>query len=208
MRVVLAGVLAGVILFGWSAVSWMLLPFHEQVLRPIQQPRDKVVRFLSDLPEGGVFHYPGFPTTADGSRPTQAQFDAAFQQMRDGPVVSKMVFLPAGAEPFPPQNFAIGLAVHIAAGCIAAGMLRLASGRLANYGRRVLFVFGFGVVTLLARFVPESVWWGYPIDYAAVEAGDILTSWLLAGLVLGAMIRGRPELLDHSDRGENSPVTQ
>lgn len=179
-KVLLAGLAGGIVVFLWSAVSWMALPFHAASLRNVPTPQAEVEGFLSGLGESGVYHYPGMPPSSD-------QMPEFAERMRRGPRVTMMVYRAEGAEPFPPMNFAINLLAGIASAVIAAALLAAAG--IAGYGRRVVFVASLGLFVTLTHIVPAWVWWSYPPSFAVAEVVDALAAWALAGLVIARIVR-------------------
>lgn len=179
-KTLLAGLVGGIIVFFWGAVSWMALPFHSASLNNMPQPSAEVESFLADLGESGIYHFPGLP-------PSNDQMAEYTERMRRGPRVTKMVYRAEGSEPFLPANFVINISSSIGAALVAAALLAAAG--IAGYGRRVLFVAALGLFATLAQTVPSWVWWSYPTDFAIAEVVDALMAWALAGLAIARIVR-------------------
>lgn len=192
-RVWLAGLLGGIAAFAWGPITWLALPFHTAALHSFPQPDDRVKAFFAELPCDGVYHFPGFPQHTDGTPPTTAEMTAATEKMKAGPNISKLVYRAGGRDPLPPQNFVIGLLLHLFAATIAAWLLHCAVGNplFANYLNRVGFAAApalFGVATIT---VPEWLWWGYPLEFGVLTVADPLIAWLLAALVIAGLVTPR-----------------
>ncbi|HPF37467.1 MAG TPA: hypothetical protein P5081_11625 [Phycisphaerae bacterium] len=193
MRYAFTGILAGLAMFAWSAVSWMALPLHEAAFSNFPDTRTDAGRPDSDapiaqlrLPTSGVYHYPGFPQGADAT--PDAMRDMA-DRMRAGPVVSLMIYHAEGRDPFPPLNFVLGALSCIVAAWVATCLTHLAAPRLPSFGRRVLFVASLGAFVFFSFYAQSWLWWGYPLNFGIAETIDILVAPLLAGLVIAAFVK-------------------
>lgn len=196
MRFVIASILSGLVMFAWSAISWMAIPLHTAAFSNFptaaadaDAPTGETSIDALRLPESGVYHYPGFPHHDDGAPVTDDEMNAAMQRMRAGPVVSLMVYHADGREPFPPENFVIGIIVCIVAGAIATWMTWLAAPRLPHYGQRVLFVTALGAFVFFAHYAQSWLWWGFSDLFGIAETIDIVVAPLLAGCVIARIVR-------------------
>jgi hypothetical protein len=70
-----------------------------------------------------------------------------------------------------------------------AFLLAQAAGALASYGAKVLFVALLGLLPGLDVDVGYWNWYGFPGDYTLAVMADHVLGWLLAGLVLAAIIK-------------------
>ncbi len=191
-RVLLAGILSGLAVFGWGVVSWMALPLHINALHNLPQDQAAADAFLGQFPESGVYHYPGMPSGPAGQAPTAAEMEAAFERMEAGPHVSLMVVHPHGSTPMPPRNFIIGLLLHVVAATMIAGLLSICADSLPRFGQRFGFVLCFGGFVILFHYLHETLWWGYPLEFAIATIVDIAAGSMLIGLITAALIRPAP----------------
>ncbi len=190
MRIFFAGLIAGIVAYGWGLFSWMGLPFHGQSLHNFEAPPAVVEEwFQKNLPKSGAYHYPGFEKNADGSPPSKEQMEATFARMRKGPGVSVMFYVAGGRDPIPNWKIGANVGVCVVAAWIAAWMLSLAADRLRGYFDRTAFVFGLGLFAMLAALGPQFIWFDWPLDYAVPTLLDPLIAWLLAGLVIAGIVR-------------------
>lgn len=196
MRYLLSGILAGLLMFAWSAVSWMGLPFHGASLNNFptaaadaDAPKGESSIAKLRLPKSGVYHYPGFPHHEDGSAVSDAELNEMFERMKAGPTISLLVYHADGREPFPMKNFAIGICSCIVASWIATWLTWLAAPRLQSYGRRVLFVTGLGAFVFFAFYAQSWLWWGYSFEFGIAGAIDIIVAPMLGGLVIAAYVK-------------------
>lgn len=179
IRTLLLGVVAGVLLFVCNAISWMALPYHTESLNAFPGSPAVVEEFLATLPATGVYHYPGHSD----------DMEAVVAKMKDGPVVTSMVFRKEGVDAMSPMKFLWSFLLNAASGIVAAMMLRQAHPTFRGLLGRAFFVAGLGVFATAAVIGPEWLWWSHPTDFATLAALDILVPWTLIGLFLGATVR-------------------
>jgi hypothetical protein len=65
----------------------------------------------------------------------------------------------------------------------------MAGPSLAYYGQRVFFVALLGVFAAIFRDVALVNWMMFPWDYSQAMIVDVVISWVLAGLILGAIVK-------------------
>lgn len=184
VRIVVATVLGGLVLFATNAASWMLLPWHGQSLRPLPESAAVIKLLRESAAPSGVYHYPALPPQ-QASPSTLRQWE---QQCLDGPRITKLVYRAKGGPPFEPATFVLSLVCNLGAAWLAAVLLSCAVGLEGCVGR-VLFVFGLGVFVVLATTLPEAIWWQLPAEFLLPTVADQLVGWLLVGLVLAWRIR-------------------
>lgn len=204
-RIFLGGLLGGIIAFGWSSVSWMLLPYREQSIHALPLADSEMAVIASKVSKSGVYHWPGMAhggaafdaTSQPAATTTQPVLDQAVDQAawaakyRRGPRVSFMVFHPDGADPDTPWKYIATLVCYMVGGWFAAWVTACAAPRLTRYFDRVACVLALGVFATLVAVVPNWLWWDHPLEYAFLETVDPLISWLLAGFVIAALVGHR-----------------
>ena len=203
-RVLLGGLLGGCVAFGWGSVSWMVLPYHEQTLRPLPMTAAEVSALSAKITQSGVYHWPPMPFAA-ASQPAGEQAGGGaggaaastqpsvaesvwMEQTRKGPRITSMIYHPGGTDPTSPVKYIVTLACYVVAAWIAAWLVWCAGRTLVRYFDRVAAVLGMGVFATLVGVVPHLLWWEYPLEFSFLEVADPLFAWLLAGLVIGGLV--------------------
>ena len=189
-RNLLAGVLAGISLFLWGAVSHMVLGIDEKIIRNLPGEQATVALMSENIHEAGLYFFPGMsPATSSG---TKAEKDAANQAWMQAYATSPhglVIFSP----PTGPLNFArlmgIELATDILVGLLAALLLGMATP--VSFGARFAFVALLGLLSWLAIDVPYWNWYGFPTRFTVVDLVDQVAGFICAGLVLAAMVKPR-----------------
>jgi len=176
MRVVIAGVLAGIALFMWGAVSHTLLPLGE-IGKHAPGNEDVILAAMREgLPKEGIYVLPYI----------------ASEQMADESAthawVSKSLANPYAMVIYQPQgrdNSQMGAMLgmqfgsDLVTGFALAWVLSLIS---AGFGRRVLVAVAIGMIGWLAIGVPNVTWYRYPLDSTLALMTDEGVGFFLAGV--------------------------
>jgi len=168
----LAGLAGAAILFVYSAISWMVLPWNEGTLKPFPNEAS-VSETMSHVMDAGMYIYPGPESSEGGTMPTK------------GP----RVFAAVRPDPPPPMGPAMGIGflIDLVSALTAAWLLVQTSG--LTYWRKVCFVAALGF--LGAIFIQASAWnwFGYTGHFTLVQILDTTLSFGLAGLVMARIIK-------------------
>lgn len=181
-RVVAGGLVAGIVVFFWGAVSHMALPIGEMGIRQIPG-EDTVVGSMRDaIKEPGFYFFPG----RDMSKtPSEAEQKVLIEKINRGPT-GILVIHPEGGEMMSPRQLGTELATNVVSALLAA--LLLAQTRLGFVGR-VLFVTGLGLFGFVISSVPFWNWYGFPVEFTCAQLLEKVIGWFLAGIVLAAIVR-------------------
>ena len=178
-RVILAGVLAGLTVWVWSAISHMALPLGEIGVQPLPNEAAMLESIDESVKANGLYF---FPFEQD-----PAKWHEAYRTKPHGILVAT----PAGQ----PMSFGRRLAMEAlsnVAAAILAAFLFVASGLgAASLGSKLAFGASLGGFALLCIDFSYWNWYGFPSDYLAAQLVDSVVGWSLAALVLGAVLRNR-----------------
>jgi hypothetical protein len=183
VRVIVASLLAAVVLFVWGAVWWMALPFAGWAMKPTPNEEAVTGALKANLPESGTYFSPYPEPNA-----TPEQQAALMERHRQGPL-AQIIYLKEGMDPMAPSAFAVGFVQILLSTLAAALLLRLAAPALRSYLERAGFVILLALFAVVAINLEDIIWFHHPWAYPAMRAGFVLSGWLLAALVLGAIIR-------------------
>lgn len=186
-RVLMAGLLGGVVVFIWSTLSWMLLPWHFTSLQHFGDERAVAQVLTNNVAHSGIYVLPNPHRSAPqagqgGGKSESAPLPSAT------PLVFASVRLPGDA-PSMAQAFSGSLAIQVLGALLAAWLLSLTRG--LRYAQRVLFVTLAGVFAAVVGCLPYWNWWGFSTDYTLVSVADIVIGWFFAGLAIAKLL-GRP----------------
>ena len=177
----LGAVLGGLVAFLWSAVSWMMLPWHNTMKSFTNEAIVSQV-LIENVPSGGVYMLPGMPPGYDRMTDDQRKMadQARATALANGPYVYAVVW--RGLSENMGKQMAIGLLFNILAALLVSMLVMRTAGM--SWGGRVMFVVTAAVAVCLIAVVPNWIWWRYPKDWILVSMADIVIAWLLAGMVI------------------------
>jgi hypothetical protein len=182
VRVAVAALVGGVAVFGWGALSHMVLPLGEMGMKNL--PDSTVAAIKADLKEPGFYFFPGMDP-ADKSEAGMKSWSDRYQAGPRGAVV----FDPApGVAAMSPRQLGTEFVSGLLAAFVAAFIFRMA--RVGAVGGAVLGAF-LGIFGWLSIVVSYWNWYRFPTAMAEGELLDQGIGWLLAGFAMGLIVRGR-----------------
>ncbi|HEV8587872.1 MAG TPA: hypothetical protein VGQ72_03290 [Pyrinomonadaceae bacterium] len=187
-QLALGTILGAIVLFVWSALAWMIIPWPGEPLRSFTSEDAMVTAIKANVPRSGNYLIPNEPKRTPGM--TEEQYRAAMQaaenRMNNGP----MVFAAVRLEPMSmPKAMIIGFITDIVVVLLAC-ILLLQTDRL-SYKARVAVVVGLGLLIFIGGHVDEWNWWGFSTAYMLMEFGAVVIGWFLTGLVMAIFVRGK-----------------
>jgi hypothetical protein len=182
-KVILGGLLGGLVLFVWGAISHMALPIGEAGVRSMPAAAEPAVlaAMKSAMNERAIYIFPGIShlPSEEEQKAWQAKYDAG----------------PAGIvafNPTPKGSFARWLGVELGGNVLAALMAAIVILHVpgsVGLVKRALLV---GLLGLLEGFdidVSQWNWYSFPTTYMLAQIVDHAIGWFLAGLVLARICR-------------------
>ena len=176
MKLLVAGLVAGLVVFLWGAFSHMVLPLGEVGVKTIPN-EDAVIELLgSSMTEPGLYLFPGA-----GAHGSASEQDAFMEKYRRGPV-GAIVFKPGPAgDPMPPTRLLMQLFTEILSALAAAWVVaRVPGPRWSRIGVVVMM----GVFAWLAMAVPYWNWYAFPADFTLAALVERVVAGFLAGFVV------------------------
>lgn len=159
-----AGLLGGLVLFVWSMISWMVLPFHHKTLNGFAV-------------EPAVEQILGVNTSGAGVYVLPMK---DHKKMEKGPFAF-VVWNPQGNGPM--LRGMIGSLVVQVVIAMLTGMLLLRT-NLKKYWDRVFFVTLFAFAGAFMCDLPYAIWWGFPPGFIMLDIADHVIGLFLAGMVM------------------------
>lgn len=185
-RVIIAGILAGLALFAWGAVSHMVLGLGEKTMKVLPNEAAVLTTLQDGVKEPGIYVFPGVGSGMGGQPLNEAKWQEAYRTMPHGLLVATPPDGPLNME----RALGIQVATDVLCGVLAAFFL--ASTAITSFFGRVLFVAELGAFATLAIDVPYWNWYGFPMRYLVSQLVDQGIGWALAGVVLAWRLRPRP----------------
>ena len=187
-QIALGAVLDAIVLFIWSALAWMIIPWPGEPLRHFTSEDAIVAAIKANAPRSGNYLIPNEPQRLPGM--TEEQYQKATKDAEDRMNNGPMVFAAVRLEPVSmAKAMVVGFLTNIITVFFACVLL-LQTDRL-SYRGRVLFVAGLGLLIFLGGHVDEWNWWGFSNAYMMMQLGALVIGWILSGLVIAKFVRGK-----------------
>ncbi|MEE9422179.1 MAG: hypothetical protein V3V50_03380 [Gammaproteobacteria bacterium] len=188
MKFLLGSILGGIVLFAWGAISWMVLPWHEQTLEKFSDEPAVAQIIAEQATRDGVYILPNphkHSAIMNEEQKKAAETDA-MERMKQGPFVFLAV-TKSGSDPQDQEPYIRSLITQmVIAGLITCLVLAV---KLSSYSGKVLFITALGLLGGLMVYVPLWNWWKFSNSFTLVGVADLVISAFLAGLVIAAVTR-------------------
>jgi hypothetical protein len=182
---ILGGLLGGLALFVWGAISWMVLPWHMMALEKFKDEATVAQAIAANAPVHGVYLLPN-PHKHDPSLSEDKKKAEEIESMKlrvQGPVMFASV-TPQDARGMSPALL-VQLLADILAAFLATRLLLRTRG--LTYGCRVGLVSMVSLIIFVSAHLHYWNWWHFPTGYTAVHLADLLIGWSLAGMVIAKL---------------------
>jgi hypothetical protein len=185
-RILIGGVVAGIVIFFWGFVAHMLLPLGELGLRSIPKEEDLTAAIKKEVREPGLYLVPGRDMSKSLSQEEMEAYTAKFTK---GPY-GFMVIYPDGRDVSISKRLPIELGTNVVCALLAA---ILVSQLRPGFSVRVASVTLVGILASIMTLVPYWNWYGFPTDFTLAQIVEKTVGWLLAGIVLALIVRPSPK---------------
>ena len=165
-KLIKASLLAGFLAHLWLTVSWMAIPLHKATVHKFNDDPLIQLALLKGIDSGkpGIYAVP------------------EMHGEKHSPGPSAFIALTPKGQTFSWKKIAVDLVQKVLSAFLL-GLLMLGAG-LSDFKSKIKFSVLAGVLVITMSLIPNMVWWGFALDYAAVEAVDLLMISLIFGLVL------------------------
>jgi hypothetical protein len=182
-KVLLPGILGGLLVFIWSAIAHMLLPIGAMGVNGIPNNEDALLTAMkSNIQQPGIYLMPGMDMSR---KPTDAELNAVYTKAEAGPTAF-LVYQPTGEKVMTPGQLIRQALFQILGGLIAAFII---SATVASLTTRGVMVALMGLFAWLAFSAPYWNWYRFPATFVIGEGLDRVIGWLLGGFLIAWMIQ-------------------
>ena len=182
LKILLGGLVAGIVIFFWGFVAHMLLPIGEMGLQSIPNEEDLTAAMKKDVREPGLYFVPGRDMSKSLS---QEEMEAHAAKTSKGPY-GFMVIYPNGRDVSLSKRLPIEFGTNVVCALLAA---ILVSQLRPGFIVRVACVTLVGVLASIITLVPYWNWYGFPTDFTLAQIAENTAGWLLAGIALASIVR-------------------
>lgn len=186
-RILLAGILGGVVMFIWNFVAHDLLPLGKMGVHILPNEDTITSALQTNLADNsGVYIFPsgGFTPGATGEQ-KQAAMKKAEEQMAAG-AAGFLIYRSKRIFNFP-KRLIIQFATDVAEALLAVFLL--AQTGIRGFGGKVGFVLTAGILAAITTNVPYANWYGFPKDFTLGQMMIQVIGFLLVGIVAGLLLK-------------------
>jgi hypothetical protein len=190
MKILLAGVLGGIVMFIWTSIAHMFLPLGEAGIGEIPNESAILGAMQSNIgDQAGLYIFPG---PGVGKNATRQEKNEAMKRMPE-----KMAANPSGILMYhgPGRPFTLGkwLGIEFATELLESILVvfLLAQTAIASFAGRVGFVLVAGILAAIATNVSYWNWYGFPYVYTASYMFIQIIGFLCVGIVAALVLRKR-----------------
>ena len=191
MKILMAGILGGIVMFIWTSIAHMALPLGEAGLGEIPNESAVLSAMQSNIgDQTGLYIFPG---PGLGKNATRQEKQEAMKHMGE-----KIATNPSGILMYHPPGrpLVLGklLGIEFVTELLEAILVvfLLAQTRIASFAGRVGFVLVAGILAAIATNVSYWNWYGFPCVYTASYMFIQIVGFFLVGIVAAFMLRKIP----------------
>lgn len=177
LRVLLAGLVGGVVLVVWSAVFAVLGPVDSATSGRGSVLGEVLEQRFGDL-RGYIPLGPAEAGAAEQSGPSSTEHAGSPGSAAQGHTAS-----------LDPLAVVQGIGVACLGAALAAFLMSLTGGKQKAFADRVMVAVVLGVFAACAMLLPGGRWAEFSLAGAAPILGEVVVGWLLAGMVIAVMLR-------------------
>ena len=187
MRVLLAGILGGLVFFFWGFLAHEVFGLGQVGLKDIPNEQVMLSTMRSSINEPGLYFFPGLGL---GPNPTSDEKKAAMerftQKATSGPM-GLLAYRPVGSNVYSMRYLGTEFALDVVLALIGAILIAWAG--LARFGSRVAFVTLAGVMAALLTNVQYCNWYAFPRDYTLAAIATQVIGFFLSAIVIAMIVR-------------------
>jgi len=182
-KVLLPGILGGLLVFIWSAISHMVLPIGGMGIKTIPNNEDAVLTAMkSNIQQPGLYFMPGYDMS---KTPTEAEQTALYAKYEAGPTAF-LIYHPTGAKVMSPWQLIREALFNILCGLIAAFIIAPTVASLVTRGVMVMLM---GLFAWLAISASYWNWYRFPAAFVIGEGLDQVIGWALGGFLIAWLLQ-------------------
>ncbi len=180
-RILLAGLLAGILIFVWSAVAHMFLGVGMAGTSMLPNEDAVLADLRGNLPEAGLYFFPGWDMSREPTPEEEAAWTAKY---KSGPA-GLLVYKPLGGEPMPASMLINELISNVLAALLAAFIAAALAG---SFLKRALLLSLLGLFAWLSISISYWIWYSYPLPFIVSEGIDVFVGALLGGFLIAKIV--------------------
>jgi hypothetical protein len=188
MRILLAGILGGTVMFAWTSIAHMALPLGEAGITEIPNESAVLNSMQSNIgDQAGLYIFPGLGLGENASREEKSQAMKGMQGRIAANPSGILMYHPPGRQFVFGRSLAIEFSTELLKAILVIWLA--AQTRIARFGGGVGFVLLAGILAAIATNVSYWNWYGFPGVYTASYMLIEVIGFLFVGIVAGLLLR-------------------
>jgi hypothetical protein len=190
MRIIIGGILGGVAMFMWGALSHIVLQWEESTIKDFPNEEAVIPVLQTNITSSGFYFFPGMgvPPTAPKEK-KDAAMKKWMEKYQAGPR-GIFIYRTDGGQAMSPKQLGLQLASEVVAALVAATVLACATS-LRSFGGRLTLVTLLGLLPFCMVNFPYWNWYGFPDNYTLVQLADKIATFFIGGIFLAAIVKPR-----------------
>lgn len=184
IRILIAALVGGFVMFCWGAFSHMVLPFAEAGIKSVPNEAAVTSVLQTNIPEPGFYFLPGMESMHNASAEQQAAWAAKYEK---GPTAI-IVYHPTGETAMSAKHFATELLSNVLAALFVALIMSFSG---AGFIRRVEIATLVGAAGWASISLSQWNWYRFPTPVILAEGFDQIAGWLITGIVMALIVKRR-----------------
>ena len=184
-KVLLSGILGGIVLFFFGFIWHDLLPFGLIGIKDIPHEDAVITAMKTNVPEAGMYMIPGLQIPANAtSAQRKAAEEAAMKKASTGPA-GFLIYHPVG------KGMDAGMLMTECGTNILQALLvafLLAQTGLRRFGSRLGFAFLIGLLAAITTNISYWNWYGFPANYTAAYMLIQIIGFTCTGIVAALVL--------------------
>ena len=190
-RIILGGVLGGIALFVWGALSHMVFQLGDVGIQSLPSEEAAVPALRTAVKQPGLYFFPGYDMKAMSALPKEqakAANKAWTEKWKAGPRGLLIIHPEAtSAEPMGAGTLGRQFGTDVCAGLLVAFLMSQLSTR-SRHSCRAGVAATVGFLSAWVICVPYWNWYGFPGNFVLAQIADRMIGFTLAGLAIAAIV--------------------
>lgn len=194
IRVLLAGLLAGLLVFVTGAIEHAVLGWSDRAMIALPAEKSFIEALKTHNLKPGMF---SFPDKAEAG--TAEGYEQLNEKYKAGPS-GMLIIHPTGEDMMGPKELGSEFLTNVLAGLLAAWLVsHMAAG--ATFGQRWQVGPIVGLIAWLSIAASYGIWYRFPWEFVRDELLCVLVDWSIAGLAIAAIVQSPAKVKSAQSRG-------
>ena len=181
-RVLLGGIIGGIVMFGWGFLSHGVLGLTEKKIKKIPNEAQFMDVVRGSAKEPGLYSFPYMDHSAD-----DATKEAVIARWKAGPN-GILVRGPEGEAVSEMKMMAYEFGSNVLAALIASIVVAALGARVA-FPNKIMIVALMGAFAWLSQDASYMIWFGFPQSYSITALVDAVAGWFIAGIAIAMVVK-------------------